>query len=59
MSNDCETDPTIVDPLKPKPVDGLVEVRDPPEKPMSLTPDAAEITGIRLLDAADQARKRV
>lgn len=58
MSDQTDPDETIVEPLTPKSKDGLVEVRDPPADPMTLTPDAAEITGIRLLDAADQARKR-
>ena len=49
-------DPTV--PLEPKAVDGAVEIVDPPEAALGLTPDAAEITGLRLLDAADKARKR-
>lgn len=48
-------DPTI--PMKPEAVDGAVEVVDPPEQRMTLTADAAEISGIRLLDAADEARR--
>lgn len=49
-------DPTK--PLSPKAVDGAVVVQDPPEAAMDLTADAAEISGIRLIDAADKARKR-
>jgi hypothetical protein len=48
----------ITDPLTPKPVDGTVVVKDPPEAAMNLTADAAEISGIRMLDAADRARKQ-
>jgi len=49
-------DPTK--PMSPRAVDGAVVVKDPPEAAMDLTADAAEISGIRLLDAADRARKR-
>jgi hypothetical protein len=49
-------DPTK--PMTPKAVDGGVVVKDPPEAAMDLTADAAEISGIRLIDAADKARKR-
>ncbi len=52
------TPPPPNKPLVPKAVDGLVVVVDPPADPLTLTADAAEISGIRLLDAADQARKR-
>jgi hypothetical protein len=45
-------------PMSPRSVDGAVVVKDPPEAAMDLTADAAEISGIRLLDAADRARKR-
>lgn len=44
--------------MSPKAVDGGVVVKDPPEATMDLTADAAEISGIRLIDAADKARKR-
>ena len=49
-------DPTK--PMSPKAVDGIVVVKDPPEAEMDLTADAAEISGLRLIDAADKARKR-
>jgi hypothetical protein len=49
-------DPTV--PLDPRPVDGAVEMIDPPENAMGFTADAAEISAMRLLDAADKARKR-
>ena len=48
----------IVDPLTPKAKHGVVVVKDPPEAAMNLTADAAELSGLRLLDAADRARKR-
>lgn len=48
----------ITDPLTPEPADGVVVVKDPPEAAMNLTADAAEISGIRMLDAADKARKQ-
>ena len=51
-------DDLIVDPLTPAPVDGVVVIKDPPETAMTLTADAAEISGIRMLDAADRARKQ-
>lgn len=52
------TDDIITDPLTPKAADGAVVVKDPPESAMNRTADAAEISGIRLLDAADQARNQ-
>ncbi len=51
-----KNDPTV--PLDPKAVDGSVEMIDPPETAMGFTPDTAEISAMRLLDAADRARKR-
>lgn len=50
-------DPTK--PMAPKAVDGRVIVKDPPPAAMDLTADAAEISGLRLIDAADKARKRL
>ncbi|MDP1914206.1 hypothetical protein [Brevundimonas sp.] len=49
-------DPTK--PLAPQAVDGVVVIKDPPEAGLDLTADAAEISGLRLIDAADAARKR-
>lgn len=46
-------------PMTPEAVDGAVVIVDPPEQAMTLTADAAEISGIRLLDAADRARRRM
>jgi hypothetical protein len=51
-------DDLITDPLTPEAGDGEVVVKDPPEAAMRLTPDAADISGIRMLEAADKARKR-
>lgn len=58
MTKNDEPDNDPTDPLKPQPVDGLVVVKNPPESAMALTAGAAEISGIRLLDAADKARRR-
>jgi hypothetical protein len=49
-------DPTA--PLAPKAVDGAVLVENPPADPLELTADAAEISALRLMDAADAARRR-
>lgn len=54
----AETPDIITSPLTPEPVDGGVVVKDPPEAAMNLTADAAEISGLRMLDAADAARKQ-
>lgn len=48
----------ITEPLTPKARHGVVEIKDPPESAMNLSADAAEISGLRLVDAADRARKR-
>ena len=45
-------------PLNPVAQDGRVEVRDPPEAAMHMTAEEADLSGIRLLDAADRARRR-
>ena len=44
-------------PLHPVAGDGVVVVENPPGSPMHMTPDEADISGIRMLDAADQSRK--
>ncbi|GAA0870752.1 hypothetical protein GCM10009116_25890 [Brevundimonas basaltis] len=36
--------------------DGVVVVENPPSAPMHMTPDEADISGIRMLDAADRSR---
>lgn len=56
MPNRPAPDPTK--PMSPRAVDGAVVIKDPPETAMDLTADAAEISGLRLIDAADKARKR-
>lgn len=43
--------------LHPTAGDGVVVVKDPPNAEMQMTPDEADISGIRMLDAADEARK--
>jgi hypothetical protein len=45
-------------PLIPVAGDGWVRVVDPPEVAMTLTPDAAEISGLRLIAEADAARRK-
>lgn len=54
--NPAHNDPTV--PLSPKAADGRVVLKDPPESPLDLTADAAEISALRLLDAAETARNR-
>lgn len=44
-------------PLDPAAGDGVVIVKDPPNAEMQMTPDEADISGIRMLDAAEEARK--
>ena len=56
QSNPPTNDPTK--PLTPTVTEGRVTVKDPPEAPLDFTADAAEISALRLLDAADKARKR-
>lgn len=54
----AQPDDLITEPLTPEAVDGVVVVRDPPEAAMSLTADAADISAIRMLEAAERARKQ-
>ena len=49
----------ISEPLEPEPLAGVVKIVDPPEVAMILTADAAEISALKLLDAADRAREIV
>ena len=56
MAHKSAPDPSK--PMVPKVVDGRVVIQDPPPVAMDLTADAAEISGLRLMDAADKARKR-
>lgn len=43
-------------PLVPSTDEGTVIIESPPEAPLHMTPEQADISGIRLLDAADHAR---
>ncbi len=45
-------------PLTPKAGEGRVTLVNPPEAALVLTPDAAEITGLRLIAEADEARRK-
>ena len=56
--NKAPHDP-MTGPLVPEAKDGLVVVVNPPEAPMHLTPDQADVSGVRLLDAADKARGKL
>ena len=59
MPNTPENDPPIVrKPLTPLAGEGCVTVVDPPEIAITLTPDAAEIRGLRLIAEADEARRK-
>ena len=44
-------------PLTPKAEPGAVRVVDPPEVAITMTADAAEISGLRLIAEADAARR--
>lgn len=57
MTEDADK-PLITQPLTPTAKHGVVIVKDPPEAAINLTADAAEISGLRLVDAADRARNR-
>ena len=50
-------DPARQGPLQPTAGDAVVVVENPPNEPMHMTPDEADISGIRMMDAADRARK--
>ncbi len=59
MSDTPPADPPILrKPLTPLAGDGCVRVVDPPEIAITLTPDAAEISGLRLIAEADEARRK-
>ncbi len=45
-------------PLKPVGREGQVEVKDPPGAAMHMSAEEADLSGIRLLDAADEARRQ-
>ena len=52
-----QTDDPRQGPLNPAAGDGIVVVENPPGSPMHMTPDEADISGIRMLDAADRSRR--
>ena len=59
MSETPSNDPPITrKPLTPLAGAGCVRVVDPPEVAITLTPDTAEISGLRLIAEADEARRR-
>jgi hypothetical protein len=59
MTSPASQDPPITrKPLKPEAGDGCVRVVDPPEVAITMTPDAAEISGLRLIAEADAARRK-
>lgn len=43
-------------PLKPKADIGEVLVENPPSDPLLMTPDEADVSAIRLMESADDAR---
>lgn len=43
-------------PLKPQADIGEVRVENPPKEPMLMSPEEADVSAIRLLDAAEKAR---
>ena len=51
--------PTIRKPLTPHAEPGVVTIVDPPEVALTLTADAAEISGLRLIKEADEARRKL
>lgn len=60
MSASTPEDPPISrKPLTPKASAGAVRLIDPPEVAITLTPDAAEISGLRLIAEADEARRKL
>lgn len=50
-------DPARQGPLVPRAEPGKVIVENPPAAPLHMTVEEADISGIRLLDAADKARR--
>ncbi len=59
MSDLPPADPPITrKPLTPLAGDGCVRVVDPPAVAITMTPDAAEISGLRLIAEADEARRK-
>lgn len=55
---DAPSDPARQGPLNPHAEPGTVIIENPPAAALHMTADEADISGIRLLDAADHARRR-
>lgn len=49
--------PERIKAMKPAAKKGLVTIVDPPNAELVMSPDHAEISAMRLLDAADKARR--
>jgi hypothetical protein len=58
-ADELQNRPPTRKPLTPEAGPGLVTVVDPPEIALVLTPDAAEISGLRLIAEADEARRKL
>ena len=56
MADPIEPAQPITKPMTPEAFDGYVEAIDPPNEKLTMTADAAELSGIRLLEAAAKAR---
>ncbi|RZJ92039.1 MAG: hypothetical protein EON88_16785 [Brevundimonas sp.] len=57
MTDESKHDPARQGPLLPHAEPGKVVIENPPAAPMHMTAEEADISGIRLLDAADAARR--
>lgn len=57
MTTNADDDKLRKGPLKPAGEDGLVVIENPPDAPLHMSPDEADISGIRLMDAAHRARQ--
>jgi hypothetical protein len=55
--NDPRPHGTRKGPLKPSAGDRVVVVDDPPNDTLRMSPEEADISAIRLMDAADRSRK--
>lgn len=58
MTDESKHDPARQGPLVPHAEPGKVVIENPPAAPMHMTAEEADISGIRLLDAADAARRQ-
>ncbi len=57
MTKDKSPDSAMTGALKPVADHGIVVVENPPAAPMHMTPDQADVSGVRLLDVAEKARR--